>query len=156
VLVGRTYLDTAKGLLLADSVLLHTAPTFFGIVIDANLELAQMVIAGLYDSTRNTMSVPSMLKRAENEVGTFTRGNEQEVRNAIAYSQKLVVGLETVIASVVERRNRWLANLDPQTIADPKTLDAKAKLTVPDLERSFNDTEAILLKVSVLYDGIAC
>jgi len=64
VLVGRTYLDTAKGLLLADSAVLQSAPTFFGIVVDGSLELAQMAIAGLYDSTRKTMSVPTLLKRA--------------------------------------------------------------------------------------------
>ena len=156
VLVGRTYLNTAKGLLLADSVVLQSAPIFFGIVVDGSLELAQMAIAGLYDSTRNKMSVPTLLKRAEKEVGTFTRGNEQEVKTAIVYSQKLVDGLETVIASIEERRNGWLANLDPQTIGDHKALDAKAELTVPDLERSFKDTEAILLKMSALYDGTAC
>jgi len=155
VLVGRTYLDTAKGLLLADSVLLQTAPTFFGTVVDGSLELAQMTIAGLYDSRRNRMSVPSMLKRVENEAGAFTRSNGQEVREAIASSQKIADGLETVIASIAERRNGWLAHLDPQTIADPKALEARAKLTVPELERSFKDTEGILLKISVLYDGTA-
>jgi hypothetical protein len=81
VLVGRTYLDTARGLLNADPVLLQTAPTFFGMAIDGSLELAQMAVARLYDTTRNTMSVPKMLKRAEHEAGTFQRGSGQEVRN---------------------------------------------------------------------------
>ena len=37
VLVGRTYLDTAKGLLKADPVLLQTGQTFFGMTIDGDL-----------------------------------------------------------------------------------------------------------------------
>jgi hypothetical protein len=154
VLVGKTYLDTARGLLGADPVLLQTAPTFFGMAIDGGLELAQMAVARLYDGTRDTMSVPRMLKRAEQEAGTFQCGSGQEVRKAIAECQKIVVGLDPVIASIGERRNGWLAHLDPKTIADPNALTDRAKLTLPDLDRGFKDTEEIVLKVSSLYEGV--
>ena len=153
VLVGRAYLDTARGLLNADPLLLQTAPTFFGMAIDGSLELAQMAVARLYDTTRNTMSVPKMLKRAEQEGGTFQRGNGQEVRKAIAECQKIVVGLEPVIASIGARRNGWLAHLDPNTIADPNALAARANLTLPDLDRGFKDTEEIVLRMPSLCDG---
>lgn len=153
VLVGRTYLDTARGLLNADPVLIQTAPTFFGMAIDGSLELAQMAVARLYDATRNTMSVPKMLKRAEQEAGTFLRGSGPEVRKEIAACREIVNSLAPVITSIEERRNGWLAHLDPGTIADPNALAARAKLTFPDLERSFKDTEEIILKVSALYDG---
>ena len=115
-------------------MLLQTAPTFFGMAIDGSLELAQMAVARLYDTTRNTMSVPKMLKRAEQEAGTFQRGSGQEVTKEIAECQKIVVGLEPVIASIGKRRNGWLAHLDPSTIADPDALATRAKLTFPDLE----------------------
>ena len=105
-----------------------------------------MAAARLYDTTRNTMSVPKMLKRAEQEAGTFQRGSGQEVRKGITECQKVVVGLEPVIASIGERRNGWLAHFDPNTIADPNALAARAKLTFPDLERGFKDTEEIVLK----------
>jgi hypothetical protein len=154
VLVGRTYLETARGLLNADPALLQTAPTFFGMATDGGLELAQMAAARLYDKTRNSMSVPKMLVRAEQEAGTFQRGSGQEVRKAIADCEKIVVALEPVIASIDERRNGWLAHLDPNTIADPNALAARANLTLPDLERSFKDTEEIVLKMSSLYDGV--
>jgi hypothetical protein len=153
ILVGRTYLDSARGLLKADPVLLQTAPTFFGMAIDGSLELAQMAVARLYDTTRNTMSVPAMLKRAEQEAGTFQRGSGQEVRKVVAECHKIVVGLQPVIASIGERRNAWLAHLDPNTIADPNALAARAKLTFPDLQRGFKDTEEIVLDISSLYDG---
>ena len=77
------------------------------------------------------MSVPKMLKRAEQEGGTFQRGNGQEVRKAIAECQKMVVGLEPVIASIGERRNGWLAHLDPNTIADPNALARPSKTDAP-------------------------
>lgn len=153
VLVGRTYLNTAEGLLKTDPVLLQTGQTFFGLTIDGDLELAQMAIARLYDNTKGTMTVPKMLKLAESEAGSFQRGDAQEVRKAIAESEKIVHGLQSVLSCIRERRNGWLAHLDPDTIADPKALDARAKLTIPDLERAFQDTEEILLKMSALYEG---
>ncbi len=116
VLVGRTYLDTATGLLKADPVLLHVSPTFFGLTIDGSLELSQMAVARLYDETRRTITVPKMLRRAEMEAGSFQRGTPQEVRQAIADSDKAVDALEPVLAAIRERRNGWLAHLDPQTL----------------------------------------
>jgi hypothetical protein len=153
VLVGKTYFETAKGLLNEDPVLIQIAPTFFGMAIDGSLELAQMAVARLYDTTRNTMSVPKMLRRAEQEAGTFHLADGQQVRKAIAECQKLVIRLEPVIASIGDRRNGWLAHLDPNTIVDPNAVVARAQLTFPDLERSFKDTEEIVLKMSSLYDG---
>jgi hypothetical protein len=154
VLVGRTYLDTAKGLLKADPVLLQTAQTFFGLTTDGSLELAQMAIARLYDTTKGTMTIAKMLDQAELKACSFQRGTPQEVRLAIAESKKIVLGLESVLASIRERRNGWLAHLDLETIADPKALEERAKLTLPDLERAFKDTEKILLQMSSLYEGI--
>jgi AbiU2 len=154
VLVGRTYLNTSQGLLNADPVLLQTAPTFFGMAIDGNLELAQMAVARLYDATRNTMSVPKMLKRADQEAGTFKRADAPEVRKAVAECEKIVEGLAPVIESINERRNGWLAHLDPSTIADPAGLSTRANLTFPDLQKGFKDTEEIILKISSLYEGV--
>jgi hypothetical protein len=153
VLVGRTYLDMAAGLLKTDPALLHPSPTFFGLTIDGSLELSQMAVARLYDETKRTMTVPKLLRRAEREAGSFQRGTPQEVRKAIEESEKAVHSLEPVLSAIRDRRNSWFAHLDPQTISDPKALEAKAKLTMPDLERVFKETERILLELSRLYDG---
>jgi hypothetical protein len=127
--------STRRGLLKADAVLLHVSPTFFGLTIDGSLELSQMAVARLYDETRRAMTVPKMLRRAEMEAGSFQRGKPQEVRQAIAESDKAVDALEPMLAAIRERRNGWLAHLNPQTIRDPKALEARAKLTMPNLER---------------------
>lgn len=153
VLVGRTYLDMAAGLLKTDPVLLHSSPTFFGLTIDGSLELSQMAVARLYDETKRTVTMPKFLRRAEMEAGSFQRGTPQEVRQAITESNKILDELEPVLIAIRERRNAWLAHLDPQTIRDPKALEARAKLTMPELERVFKESERILLKFSSLYDG---
>jgi hypothetical protein len=61
------------------------------------------------------------------EAGSFQRGTAQEVRQAIADAEKVVLGLESVLASIRERRKGWLAHLDPKTIADSKALETRGK-----------------------------
>lgn len=153
VLVGKSYLELAKGLLQADAVILQTAPTFFGLTADGSLELAQMAIARLYDKTSGAVTVQAMLSQAVLEVSSFRRGSEQDARQAIVESKKLVDGLMPVLKSIRRRRNEWFAHLDPRTVIDPKALAAKAKLTIPDIERAFKETEELLLKLACLYDG---
>jgi hypothetical protein len=153
VLVGKSYLDLAKGLLQADPVIFQTAPTFFGLTMDGSLELAQMAVARLYDRTSGAVTMQKMLGRAALEIASFQRGTKQEVSEAIANSEKVVVELEPVLAAIRQRRNEWLAHLDPRTVADPKALAAQAKLTIPDLERAFRETEEMLVKLSCFYDG---
>jgi hypothetical protein len=153
VLVGKSYLELAKGLLKADPVILQSAPTFFGLTMDGSLELAQMAIARLYDKTSGAVTVQKMLDQAALEVTSFKRGDKQDVSESIADSKKVVVELEPVLTSIRKRRNEWLAHLDPRTVADPKALAAHAKLTIPDLEQAFKQTENILVKLSCFYDG---
>jgi hypothetical protein len=153
VLVGKSYLDLAKGLLKADPVILLSAPTFFGLTTDGSLELAQMAIARLYDKESRAVTVRKMLDQAGREVESFNHGTEDEVRNAIAESKQVLAELEPVLASIRARRNELLAHLDPRTVADPKALAAKANLTIPDLERTFKETEKMLIKLACLYEG---
>ena len=153
VLVGKSYLELAKGLLNADPVILQSAPTFFGLTTDGSLELAQMAIARLYDKTSGAVTMQKMLVHAALEVASFKRGNKAEVSESIADSKKVVVELEPILASIRKRRNEWLAHLDPRTVADPKALAVHARLTIPDLERAFEQTEKILIKLSCLYEG---
>src|SRR6266446_5358506 len=155
VLVGKSYLDLAKGLLEADAAIRDTAPTFFGLTIDGSLELAQMTIARLYDdATRGSVTIRRMLVRAAEEVASFQRGDEHSVRAEIAKRKAAIVALGPVLESIRQRRNEWLVHLDPRTVTNPASLSAKAKLSIPDLECVFKETEDILLKLSSLYEGV--
>lgn len=153
VLIGHSYLAVAKGLLEADPVILQTAPTFFGLTTDGALEVAQMALARLYDKTGGAVTIEKMLARATQELGLFQRGSKQEVSTAITNSRHAMEDLKPVLAAIRRRRNEWLTHLDPRTVADPKALAAQAKLTLPDLERAFHETEEILIRLSCLYDG---
>jgi hypothetical protein len=68
VLVGRTCLDLAKGLVGTDPVILSTAPTFFGLTSDGSPELSQMAIARLYDEPAGAVTFPTCLLPATQEI----------------------------------------------------------------------------------------
>jgi len=154
VLVGKSYLGVAKGLLNADPVLLDGARTFFGLTIDGSLELAQMAAARLYDRTKGAVTIPLMLVQATKEIGSFKRGGREQVARVIKDAENVVRGLESVLDAIQHRRNKWLAHLDPRTVGDPAALAAQAKLTIPDLDRTFRETEKIVLEMSSLYEGV--
>lgn len=146
-------MDLARRLLEADAAVLGVAWTFFGLTLDGSLELAQMVAARIYDTTRGTVTVKSMLREAAVQSGSFQRGDRSQVTEAITRSEKIIDVLEQLISSIRTRRNEWPAHLDPRTVADPKALQEKASLTVPDLQRVFAETKKILIEISGLYEG---
>jgi AbiU2 len=169
VLVGKSYLGVAKGLLNADPVLLDGARTFFGLTIDGSLELAQLAAArlyehdrtrprkngvSLYDTTGKTVTVRILLLLAAKEISLFQRGDYGQVRDAIVRSMHRVISLQPILNSIRERRNKWLAHLDPETVSDSATLAERTKLTIPDLDRTFKETEEIVLEMSSLYEGV--
>jgi hypothetical protein len=67
VLIGKSYLNVARGLLRADPVILDGSRTFFGLTIDGSLELAQMAVAKLHDRTRGAVTISAMLDRVATE-----------------------------------------------------------------------------------------
>ena len=153
ILIGKTYLEIAKGLQVADSVVFNVAPTFFGLTIEGSQELAQMAIARLYDRDRRTVTVKSMLRLAASQANTFQKGTHQEVNEAISKCEQEVTALGPVLKSIGLRRNQWFAHLDLSTVRDPAALNAAATLTIKDLNRAFTDTENILSRLERLYDG---
>ena len=154
VLFGKTYLNLAQGLLQADPAIIQGSSTFWGLTIDGSVELAQMAAARLYDRTKGTVTVRTMLFQAAQEIDTFQRGGSQQVTDAILEAAQHTILLQPILRSIQRRRNEWLAHLDPRSVVDLKALNAKAQLTIPDIERVFKETEEIILTMSSLYEGI--
>lgn len=83
-----------------------------------------------------------------------SRGDRKRIVQAIKKAENAVTGLESVLASIHKRRNEWFAHLDPRTVRDPAALAVKAKLSIPDLDRAFQETEDIVLEMSSLYESV--
>ena len=154
VLVGKSYLNVAKGLLQVDPYLLQTAPTFFGLTINGSLEWAQMAIARLYDKTKGAVTIPTMLQSARRQLSTFQNATPKEAKEAILKSEKRVIAIQSILDSIRTRRNEWLAHLDPVTVANPAALATRARLTMPDLEKAFSETEGIVVELFARHQGV--
>lgn len=153
ILVGKTYMIIARGLREADPRLRAVAPTFFGLTSDGLLELAQMVVARIYDQTPGPVTIRMMLDQADTDVGSFAYGNRDEVSAAIHEARAKLLNLEPVLAVIAIRRNEWLAHLDPRTVGNPHALDEKASLSITDLDLAFKESEKILTNLTRLFDG---
>lgn len=151
ILFGKTFLGIAKGLLAAEPVVFGAAPTFFGLTSRGSIDLAQMAIARLYD--RKGVTVRRMLDEAKLQIKSFKKGTPQQIIAVIAKSKTAVLNLEPVLTAIRDRRNKWLAHHDPETVRDPQALSINAKLTFGDLDRAFEETEKILGWLDGLFDG---
>ena len=154
VLVGKAYFNVARGLLKADPYLLQTAPTFFGLTIDGSLELAQMAVARLYDKTKGAVTIRTMLREAAGQLSTFQNATPQEAMEVIQKCEHRVIGIEPILKAIRRRRNEWLAHLDPRIVANPTALAARAKLTMPDLEKAFSETEKTVVELFSRHQGV--
>lgn len=150
---GKTYVGIARALLAVEPAVFFTASTFFGSMLDGCVMLAQMTVARLYDEDAGAVTIRMMLDEARAQVSSFQRGDHQQVSEAIVRSKDMVDAIEPALISIRCRRNEWLAHLDSRTVRDPKALATKAKLSMEDLERAFEQTETIIKDFTRLYDG---
>ena len=153
-MVGKAYFNVARGLLKADPCLLKTAPTFFGLTIDGSLELAQMAVARLYDTTKGAVTIRTMLRDAAEQLSTFQNATPKEAEEAIQRGALRVIAIQPILDAIRRRRNKWLAHLDPGFIADPIALAARANLTLPDLDKAFSETEKTLVELFSRHQGV--
>lgn len=153
ILFGKTHLAISKGLTHAEPRVYGAAPTFFGLTEVGGIHLAQMTIARLYDLTAGTVTVPAMLYRSAKERTKFPCGDEETVTQAILDCAHRVIDLQSIRHSIRTNRNKWLAHLDEATVRNPQALATKVRLTILDLDRAFEETEAILNKIRRLFDG---
>ncbi len=151
VMLGRAYLTIANGLRDADAVVFKSSPTFFGLAFEASLQMSQMYAAKLYDKTSKPVTVKSLLDRAKLEAATFKHGTPEQVSLAVKDAEKRIAGLHDILVSVQKRRNEAIAHLDPGTVVDPAGLESRAKLTIPDLTKVFDETSAVLNGVMRLW-----
>jgi hypothetical protein len=151
VIVGKAHLVVARGLANSDPVVLNAATVFFGMSIDAHIYCSQMHAARLHDRTTGAVTVSTLLERAGTEAGTAKYGSADDVRTAIASSQKVLSELAGPLKALTTRRNAWLAHTDPRTLTDPVKVAAAAGPHFLDLDAIFARTGNIVNDFSRLY-----
>ena len=111
-----------------------------------------MYAAKLYDKTKGAVTLRSLLAEAKSKAGDFKHGTPKEVAAAVSDGEARIATLAPILRSVQDRRNEALAHLDPATVADPAGLAVRAKLTLAELEKVFNESGMILNEISRLLE----
>ena len=113
-----------------------------------------MAVARLYDKTKGAVTIRTMLRDAAEQLSAFQNATPKEAEEVILKSMQRVIVLQPILDAIRRRRNEWLAHLDPETVANPATLAARARLTMPDLERAFSETEGIVVELFARHQGV--
>lgn len=150
---GNTALQIANGLLAGDRGLLERAPVFFGLTIEGNLELAQIYAGRMYDRTKGAITVKILMQRCREQAKHFNHGTESQVLSALSWCADAVESIRPTLESITKRRNKALAHLDPQFVANPTYLNTAAALTIPDLVTVYDTTEKILQRLDAVHSG---
>jgi hypothetical protein len=155
IVVGKACLKISQGIWRADPVVLATAPIFFGLTLEGNLQLAQMYAARLYDQTPGAISIYSLIAEARKWATGLPSEERLAVLTSISESEARIDELQPILASITKRRNEAFAHLDSRTVRNPQRLNETASLTVPDLSRVFAATGRLLSEISVLTRDVA-
>jgi hypothetical protein len=150
---GRMHLDIAKGLIAAKSDIASIAPIFFEMTLEAHLQAAQMYSAKLHDKKSKPVKVDSLVRKAARSEASFPFAAPQEVRRTIEIACQMVDDLKPHLEAVQTRRNEYLAHLAPSTVIDIASLNARAALTIDDLDFVLVQTTNILNLFSQMLDG---
>lgn len=154
---GKAALRIAAALNTVEPDIWNAAPLFFGLSRQANLEVAQMYVARLYDKPtkyKTPVTVRTLLKLAEEQPALFTKGEPDEVLAAAKECRAIIATLRAPLASIETRRNEALAHLDANSVMNPGILKLTAPLTIDDLQRVFDESENILRKIDRFYSGL--
>lgn len=154
---GKAAVRIAAALNTAAPDVWTAAPLFFGVLLQANLQVSQMHAARLYDKPtkyKTPVTVRALLKLAEEQPALFTKGKPNDVIAAAKECREIIAALEAPLASIEKRRNEVLAHLDENSVINPGSLKQTAPLTIGDLQRVFDGTENILRKIDRFYSGL--
>jgi hypothetical protein len=151
---GKTYLSISTALMKAEPIVTGAAPTFFGVMSEGGLVMAQMCLARLYDKHRGTVTIGLLLDAASRDPGAFRKADATQVAKAIRESGVKVTKLASVLSAITHRRDTWFAHTDPRAVNDPINYQAKAELTVDQLQHAFTETESIIKEFGYSFDGV--
>jgi hypothetical protein len=130
---------------------MNTAPTFFGLTLEAHLNAAFLYAAKIFDTHRSSLTLRAILKYAEANKDSLPAEKLAEVQRIVRESDTEITQLESSLRAVRIRRNKLLVHLDPVVASKPQEVAKQSQITVDDLQEIFVVAWQVLNTVSVLY-----
>jgi hypothetical protein len=129
----------------------NTAPTFFGMTLEAHLNAAFLYAAKIFDTHRGSLTLRAILKYADANKGDLPAERSAEVQRIVRESDAEITKLESSLKAVRIRRNKLLAHLDPVVVSKPQEVAQQSQITVDELQEIFAVAWKVLNGVSVPY-----
>ena len=152
VIIGNAHLAIWKGLGKRiggpKNIVANTAPTFFGMTLDAHLNAAFLYVAKAFDTHSDAMSIRTVLNKARHDARSLPPETAKTLRQRVDNAETRLQALTSTLNAVRTRRDNVLAHLDRKVITNPEKISKESEITVKELEGLFLAAWEILNEVS--------
>jgi hypothetical protein len=158
VLFGKAHVVIGRGLsakVMADPVIAHTAPTFWGMTIYAHFDMAQLIAFKLFDEQRNALTIEYLLDRAAEHPEVFPKGTAEQVAAIVGIAREQISNLSIHLIPIRAKRNRIIAHADSTIVRDPERLAKDTQVTFSNLNAIFETAAGALNEISVAYRDVS-
>lgn len=155
VLYGDAHLRIWEGLakeIGRDNFLVgNTAPTFFGLTLEAHLDRALLNAAKTFDGHRDAMNLRKILNCAGENKRDLSEENQKRLTKFFPQAERQIGAIESTLSAIQTRRDKIIAHLDRKTVSDPQKVIADSQVTLDDLKKVYGVAWKIIQEVSTIF-----
>ena len=155
VLYGDAHLRIWEGLAKEinrdDALVGKTAPTFFGLTLEAHLDRALLNAAKTFDGHKDALSLRKVLNCAGQNKRTLAQENAKRLTELFPEAERQLKEIETNLSAIQTRRDKTIAHLDRKTVSDPQTVIADSRITLDELKKVYAVAWEIIQKISTIF-----
>lgn len=155
VLYGDAHLRIWEGLakeISRDSFLVgNTAPTFFGLTLEAHLDRALLNAAKTFDRHKDALHLRKVLNCAGENKRSLSGENQKTLTEFFPEAKLQIEKIESTLSAIQTRRDKVIAHLDRKTVSDPQKVIADSQVTLNDLKKVYVVAWNIIQELSTIF-----
>lgn len=155
VLQGDAHLRIWQGLaeeISRDNFLIgNTAPTFFGLTLEAHLERALLNAAKTFDSHKDSLSLGKVLNCAGQNKRVLEEENQKKLARFLPEAERQIGEVESNLSAIQTRRDKIIAHLDRKVASDPQSVIAESNVTLDELKKVYEVAWKIIQEISEIF-----
>jgi AbiU2 len=128
----------------------NTAPTFFGLTLEAHLDRALLNIAKSFDGHRDSLCLRKVLNCAGDNKRNLSREKQKRLTEFIPEAERRIGEIESTLSAIQTRRDKIIAHLDRKMVSDPQKVIADSQVTLEELKRVYVVAWRIIQVVSTI------
>ena len=155
VLYGDAHLRIWEGLaneVRRDNFLVgNTAPTFFGLTLEAHLDRALINAAKTFDSHKDALTLKKVLNCAGQNKRTLSSENQKRLAEFFPAAECQLREISSNLSAIQTRRDKIIAHLDRKAVSAPQTVIADSQVTLDDLKKVYAVAWNIIPEISTIF-----